>query len=133
MKPDESGQLVNIRAWLADLCDTLPAYYLIDYVRVYQRPDSIQTSCDPPSHPTRVWIDSHEEQYKAGEMEAALLAVVPGGGSCGTDASCNSPHGSCVDGACVCLSTNWTGPRCLSQAAGAALSCRTFEDTARAP
>ena len=44
--------------------------------------------CDPPSHPTSRWIAGHEEEYKLPTAEAALLAVVPGGGPCTDDADC---------------------------------------------
>lgn len=33
-----------------------PATMHIDYIRVYQRPDSINVDCDPPDFPTAAYI-----------------------------------------------------------------------------
>ncbi|KAL1512233.1 hypothetical protein AB1Y20_005495 [Prymnesium parvum] len=131
MKTDASGKPYNVRAWFADFCDTLPASFLIDWVRVHQPPTSTSVGCSTPSHPTKLWIAAHEESYRNPDQEVPMLAVVPGGGGCDDDARCNSPHGSCVNGACVCSSRQWTGPFCLSQAAGDALACHDFETQAR--
>ena len=81
----ENGSLVNLRAWFADLCDTLPAYYEIDWMRVWQEPSAVKTSCDPPSHPTREWIEGHADDFKLYDMDAPLQAVVPGGEPCAGD------------------------------------------------
>ena len=108
--------MANIRGWFADLCDTLPADYEIDYVRVYQQPGTEKVGCSPASHPTSQWIHSHWEDYVVGEMAQPLKGVRPGGASCSTDDECNAPRGACRVGLCVCLEEVWTGPRCLSQA-----------------
>lgn len=124
----------NSRAWLADMCDMLPADYLIDHVRVYQRQGAIKTSCNPASHPTREWILGHESNYVTPDMEEALGAVAPGGGACTSDADCTAPHGSCVDNECECAAqaaVQMTGPHCRSQAAGASLTCWSYETAAR--
>ncbi|EIM83185.1 glycoside hydrolase family 16 protein [Stereum hirsutum FP-91666 SS1] len=40
-----------------------PATMHIDYIRVYQRPDSINVDCDPPDFPTAAYISQYEEAY----------------------------------------------------------------------
>lgn len=40
-----------------------PAVMKIDYVRVYQRSDSINVGCDPPNYPTADFINRHQEAY----------------------------------------------------------------------
>jgi beta-glucanase (GH16 family) len=42
---------------------TLPSEYLIDYVRLYQDPSKKKVSCDPKSHPTKDYIESHPKAY----------------------------------------------------------------------
>ena len=128
---------VNERQWLAELCEMVNATggapYDVDWVRVYQfedeRDEEVGSTCDPASHPTRVWIADHAETFLAPGADAPLLAVSPGGGACEADADCHAPHGTCgADGACVCVDASWTGPRCLAQEAGASARCRALED-----
>lgn len=136
-----TGEYTNIRAWLADLCDTLPAVYEIEYVRVWQLPGQHATTCDPASHPTREWIAAHPEDYRFEDMRVPLLPVRPGGAPCESSSECNPPHGECqpydsenagagVFGVCSCLSKEWTGPRCLSQSGGDSRLCWEFEHEA---
>ena len=40
-----------------------PAEYLIDYVRVYQRPGIGAMGCDPADHPTAQYIADHANAY----------------------------------------------------------------------
>jgi hypothetical protein len=40
-----------------------PATYLIDYVRVYQRPGIGAMGCDPADHPTAQYIADHANAY----------------------------------------------------------------------
>jgi beta-glucanase (GH16 family) len=40
-----------------------PAVMKVDYVRVYQRSDSINVGCDPPDYPTADFINRHKEAY----------------------------------------------------------------------
>lgn len=42
---------------------TFPAYMTIDYVRVYQPENAILMTCDPESHPTYDYIQSHKNLY----------------------------------------------------------------------
>ena len=107
-----------------------PRHSEIDYVRVYQPLDKIQVGCDPPSHPTKQWIREHADEYRFEHMETSLRGVEPGGGSCAQDEDCGGT-GECTRGACLCLDGNWTGPHCLSQAAGDARACRPLEDAAQ--
>ena len=129
-----NGTVVNTRAWFGALCDDLPADYLVDYVRVWQLAGtSASVGCDPPSHPTATWIRNHSDDYRTALMDEPLAAVVPGGASCAADSECGG-FGSCVHGTCQCAAStavNWTGPRCLSQAAGAGAACWAFEAGAR--
>jgi len=41
----------------------LPAIFYIDYVRVYQHPEKIAISCDPPDYPTWDYIWDHIQPY----------------------------------------------------------------------
>jgi hypothetical protein len=41
-----------------------PAEFLIDYVRVYQRPGIGEVGCDPAHHPTSDYINKHPEAYQ---------------------------------------------------------------------
>ncbi|KAJ1921166.1 hypothetical protein H4219_000764 [Mycoemilia scoparia] len=40
-----------------------PAHMYIDYVRLYQHPDKIRLSCDPPDRPTSKYIQDHARAY----------------------------------------------------------------------
>ncbi|KAJ2656222.1 hypothetical protein IWW48_005131 [Coemansia sp. RSA 1200] len=40
-----------------------PAQLTIDYIRLYQDPDNIRLSCDPPDHPTGEYIQNHPRAY----------------------------------------------------------------------
>lgn len=42
---------------------TYPAHFLIDYVRVYQRPDVGKMGCDPADRPTADYIARHRPAY----------------------------------------------------------------------
>ena len=67
----------NIRGWLADLCDTLPAVYEIDWVRVYQQQGKEAVGCSPPSHPTSQWIHGHEQLYMSAGMPPSMPPSPP--------------------------------------------------------
>jgi beta-glucanase (GH16 family) len=120
----------NHRQWMADLCKTLPAYYEIDYVRLWQRKNNVRTSCSPKDYPTQGWIESHRERYILPNFNEPLRPVLAGGSLCTTDADCGgSQRGSCVDTMCSC-SAEWTGPQCLVKRSGASLTCKPLEDAA---
>jgi beta-glucan synthesis-associated protein KRE6 len=40
---------------------TFPAIMRVDWVRVYQRADSINIGCDPPDFPTKAYIEEYVE------------------------------------------------------------------------
>ncbi|KAK9762725.1 hypothetical protein K7432_011264 [Basidiobolus ranarum] len=42
-----------------------PSTMSIDYVRVYQLPDKINVSCDPPNFPTAKYIKDHPKAYNS--------------------------------------------------------------------
>ena len=130
-----TGVRTNTREWFAALCDDLPTSYLIDYVRVYQRPTAANDSvgCDPPSHPTRQYIRDFEAYYKLPDADESLTPVVPGGGACLSSDDCGPASSSslCYEGQCVCTSVDYTGPLCRSQSAGDARECHAFERQAR--
>ncbi|KAF8649109.1 hypothetical protein AX16_006007 [Volvariella volvacea WC 439] len=52
--------------WQQILPETMmfPAEFMIDYVRVYQRSDSINYGCDPEAFPTADYINRHIQAYR---------------------------------------------------------------------
>ncbi|KAI9500235.1 hypothetical protein GGI25_001170 [Coemansia spiralis] len=40
-----------------------PAHMYIDYIRLYQDPDNVRLSCDPPDRPTGEYIQNHPRAY----------------------------------------------------------------------
>lgn len=49
--------------FLGNLVKELPAYLRFDYVRIYQDPDDVSVTCDPPGFPTTEYISNHPEAY----------------------------------------------------------------------
>lgn len=96
----------------AGFCESLPAEFKIDHVRVYQRRDDpLQTlGCNPRDKPTRKFIIGHEYRYKLRDDVHALKPVHRGGGKCKTDKGCG--EGRCQRNQCACRA-DWTGPNCL--------------------
>ncbi|WFC99881.1 hypothetical protein MYAM1_002627 [Malassezia yamatoensis] len=45
-----------------------PAVMRISYVRVWQEPDKIRTSCSPPDFPTKDYIERHKEAYTNSQL-----------------------------------------------------------------
>jgi hypothetical protein len=97
-------------------CQQLPAKYLIDHVRVFQRVnDSRQTvGCDPEGYPTTKFIEAFATRYKNFADVEPLLPIQNGGGHCTQSSACGIDRnsGECVNGKCRC-EPGWTGPRCL--------------------
>ena len=64
-------------------CESLPAHFLIDWVRVYQNASNPAQSvgCDTPAHPTRAFIEAHRERYSDpdGRSNRPLAPVRTGG------------------------------------------------------
>jgi beta-glucanase (GH16 family) len=48
---------------LPELDKTFPATMRFDYVRIYQDPDSVSVTCDPPDYPTTPYINKHMDVY----------------------------------------------------------------------
>lgn len=48
---------------LTGIASTLPATMRFDYVRIYQNPNSVSVTCDPPDYPTTSYINQHKEAY----------------------------------------------------------------------
>ncbi|KAG5178471.1 beta-1,6-glucan active enzyme, family GH16 [Tribonema minus] len=97
-------------------CDTLPAHFLVDYVRVFQdESDPLLTqTCDPPTHPTTAFIKAHPDRYLGNGKTEPLEKLVRGGGSCKVDDDC-AGHGMCRGSwfwrSCEC-EEGWVGPKC---------------------
>lgn len=93
-------------------CDSLPASFLIDHVRLYQHSEH-SVGCDPQSHPTSKFIDAHLERYldpDAPSKRRALDPVPRGGGKCASAKECGL-DGECLRKKCRCGASR-TGPRC---------------------
>ncbi|KAF0758774.1 hypothetical protein AaE_003835 [Aphanomyces astaci] len=96
-----------------NICDSFPMYMEIEYIRVYQEKSSMYIGCDPPTHPTKEWIDGHLEWYT--NVNNTMIRV-DGGATCNKDDDCQSmsasmPSGRCVKRRCNCVK-GYGGPRC---------------------
>ena len=56
-----------------------PAIMKIDYVRIWQEPDKIRTSCSPPDYPTKEYIERHKEAYYNKELTSWTGSTEEGG------------------------------------------------------
>lgn len=93
-------------------CQTLPATFLIDSVRVYQRKDNPKhtVGCNPKEFPTRKYIEGNEFKYKRMIDKHSLKKIVTGKGQCHSDDQCG--EGVCTKyKRCECK-PNWQGPHC---------------------
>jgi hypothetical protein len=103
-------------SFFSGFCESLPAYFMVDYVRVYQnKNDTAHTqTCDPISHPTKRFIDANEFRYLGYEGTHPLKELNIGGGTCSKDSDCGTSK--CVSKllwkSCVC-EDGWVGPQCL--------------------
>lgn len=55
-----------------------PSYMLVDYVRVYQRPDKITNDslgCSPPKYPTAQWISCNRANYMTNPDDSVLFTT----------------------------------------------------------
>jgi hypothetical protein len=99
-------------------CDSLPAKFMIDNVRVYQNPaaPSHTVGCSPEGYPTSKFIESRMYEYKNPDDKFPLKNIMKGGGQCRSDQinACGEEFntGTCANGYCVCVD-NWVGPHCL--------------------
>ncbi|EHK98139.1 putative Beta-glucan synthesis-associated protein KRE6 [Glarea lozoyensis 74030] len=51
------------QVFLPNLAKLMPATMRIDYIRIYQDPDAISVSCDPPGYATTPYIKKHAAVY----------------------------------------------------------------------
>lgn len=56
-----------------------PSIMRIDYVRVWQEPDKIKTSCSPPDYPTKEYIERHKEAYYNNKLTSWVKPKEEGG------------------------------------------------------
>jgi hypothetical protein len=116
----------------------LPADYLIDFVRIYQKEGAENLDCSPPEYPTKSWIHKNSKDYFLDQelsaldenlpiMEEPLKYVNAGGSACNGNEDCG--HGFCNkktstdSSTCECF-VDWTGPKCLAAAAGPSRVCQ---------
>lgn len=100
-------------------CESLPAEFQIEYVRVYQDKNNSRHTlgCNPKKFPTAKYIKAHTFKYLTPlqYQTEALLPVKKGGGLCNANdpLSCGGPDmGSCnFFSRCTCTE-DWTGPNC---------------------
>lgn len=101
----------------AGYCDNFPAFFEVDYVRVYQAVNESkhELGCSTERRPTDLFIKGHQKRYTAKGDKRPLLPVQNGGASCENDADCGGAQkGECSHhGSCLC-NQNFTGPRCLA-------------------
>ncbi|CAK4068700.1 unnamed protein product [Aphanomyces euteiches] len=96
-----------------NICDSFPMYMETEYIRLYQDKSTMFIGCDPPTHPTKQWIDGHIKWYT--DTKNPMIRV-DGGATCNSDNDCVArgagyPSGRCVDRRCKCV-TGYGGPRC---------------------
>jgi hypothetical protein len=97
-----------------------PAYFLIDYVRVYQLSSDVanetdyvnRVGCSPPRFPTADYIKGKADVFKSKGDKEPLKPVAHGGASCSVDDDCG--FGICKTRKCLCAD-NYTGPTCKVQ------------------
>lgn len=101
-------------------CESLPAEFQIEYVRVYQNKNNSRHTlgCNPQKFPTAKYIKANTFKYLTPlqYQSEALLPVKKGGGKC--DASDPNACGGSEMGHCNFFSRctckeDWTGPNCL--------------------
>ena len=57
-----------------------PSYMMIDYIRVYQRPNQLNVGCSPASKPTSQWINCHKDLYQTSSKDDILFGPCNGAG-----------------------------------------------------
>nr|CCA19015.1 betaglucan synthesisassociated protein putative [Albugo laibachii Nc14] len=121
MPPNRFGACRDGSASAKNICDGLPLYMKIDYIRLYQdtsKGSTMSTECDPVSHPTKQFISDHISDYETYENPAIVVA---GGATCVKNGDCTAAAvgpsamqtGECVKNRCSCMYPSaWGGPRC---------------------
>mmetsp|Transcript_37202 Transcript_37202/g.100575 ORF Transcript_37202/g.100575 Transcript_37202/m.100575 type:complete len:675 (-) Transcript_37202:82-2106(-) len=118
-------------------CDSLPAHFMVDFVRVYQNSSDPlhKVGCSTPERPTHKWIEGHLSGFMGDDDEIPLQPLVTGGAPCDTAKECGGlkkGRGTCdtstppnsrstasddddgwstYKGTCVC-EEGWMGPAC---------------------
>ncbi|KAJ1458594.1 beta-glucan synthesis-associated protein-domain-containing protein [Pelagophyceae sp. CCMP2097] len=95
-------------------CETLPAAFLIDSVRVYQnlKDPAQKVGCSTDTHPSKKYIEGHKIHYSDpdSDFNDPLRPIQTGGAKCIKDADCGK--GRCHERrACACL-PGASGPNC---------------------
>ncbi|RLO06983.1 hypothetical protein DYB28_002674 [Aphanomyces astaci] len=78
-----------------NICDSFPMYMEIEYIRVYQEKSSMFVGCDPPTHPTKKWIDGHIKWFTDAKNP---MIRVDGGATCNKGDDCQSMSSSMPSG-----------------------------------
>lgn len=98
-------------------CDNFPAFFEIDYVRVWQAVNDPkhQLGCSTKDRPTELFIKAHEERYKEKNQKQVLQEIRRGGAPCTSPLDCGGEtHGICTDrGVCECHA-EFCGSKCLT-------------------
>jgi beta-glucanase (GH16 family) len=133
--------------WFTNFCSMIgstPAYYYIDYIRIWQPSNSKQVvgDCSPKAKPTQGWIHHKDNSYKFNEdvHNEPLKPVFAGGAPCTDDSACggdttrgqcklnqNKPCGGAPGCTCKCTDA-WTGPSCKSRRVGNSKKCEKLYD-----
>ena len=58
-----------------------PSYMMVDWIRVYQRPDKMNVGCSPPGKPTEQWINCHKDKYMTSSKDEILFGPCNGAGA----------------------------------------------------
>lgn len=58
--------------------DIMPGFMRFDYIRIYQDPDNISVTCDPPGYETTEYIASHAEAYTNNNVTTWYAFPFPG-------------------------------------------------------
>ncbi|CEG44643.1 beta-glucan synthesis-associated [Plasmopara halstedii] len=118
------------------ICDAFPLYLKIDYIRLYQDlgddlddDNYMSIGCDPKTHPTKLWIEGHIDEYEDDDNPHKDVA---GKAFCTKDDDCTIggtlgktllKTGKCVKKRCECTySSSWGGPRCTTAVSGSVSS-----------
>mmetsp|Transcript_5236 Transcript_5236/g.7239 ORF Transcript_5236/g.7239 Transcript_5236/m.7239 type:complete len:562 (+) Transcript_5236:68-1753(+) len=98
-----------------NMCQNLPAHFLIDYVRVYQAPDDEKqwVGCNSEDFPMMRYVEHNRHLFTEKGSHQPLLPIAKGGAKCDGDYDCG--YGNCTSsGKCSCL-PGFVGPDCLAQ------------------
>ncbi|KAL4430015.1 hypothetical protein ABPG77_004385 [Micractinium sp. CCAP 211/92] len=72
---------------------TFPAYYKVNYVRVYQEPSKVNLGCSPKAYPTAQWLACHRDTYIIQPEDQVLIPD-----KCTNFPTCQSEYGVRYEG-----------------------------------